>query len=197
MLCYPEFTHQTITQHWTTAKVQQPHKWSNYRDKVPRKTQQLMHLWWRRTVILTSKRVMIIVTLLVGIWISVSTYTQNEKSLFQQLNNIVLFEHYFILGNASKSISCPFFLIPFSMGTNIMDTKWNGIGHRSNLNLDLYLSEFIKGFKSMVMLCSWQKLYWAVYVNRSKVWMIEFSMHKQAIWGIFVSNCSIKKWQII
>lgn len=77
MLCYPEFTHQTITQHWTTAKLQRPHKWSNYRDKVPHKTQQLMHLWWRLTVILTGKRLMIIVTLLVGIWISVSTYTQN------------------------------------------------------------------------------------------------------------------------
>ena len=91
-----------------------------------------MHLWWRRTVILTGKRLVIIVTLLVGIWISVSTYTQNEKLLFQHLNNTLLFEHYFIIGNASKSIGCPFFLIPFSIGTDVMDTWWNGISIKSN-----------------------------------------------------------------
>ena len=88
--------------------------------------------------------------------------------------------------------------------------KWNRhqvkLLHRANQqrpsNLDLHLSEFIKGLKSSAMLCSYNnniglKLYWAVYVKKSKVWMIEFSMHKQEIWRIFVSNCSIRKQQII
>ena len=84
-----------------------------------------------------------------------------------------------------RSIGCRFFPIPFSIGTD-----WNGIGTVQNSSSG-QLTEVIKSWLISVSVCQRVEIVGHatlltkiisgnVYVNKSKAWMIEFSMYKQA-----------------
>ena len=79
--------------------------------------------------------------------------------------------------------------IPFSIRTNNINTEWNGIGNRSNffirpINRGHQILTFIclhlsMGLVGRAMLVT-KFISGNVYVNKSKAWMIKFSMQKQA-----------------